>query len=33
LKKDSITNYRSISTQFSPSARGLDLLYNALIDS
>ena len=29
-RKDSVANYRSIWTHFSPSVRGLDVLYNAL---
>jgi len=30
LRKDSVTSYASIWTLFSPSARGLDVLGNAL---
>jgi len=30
LRKDSVTNYGSIWTQFPPSVRGLDVLYNTL---
>jgi len=30
LRKDSIANYASIWMLFSPSVRGLDVLYNAL---
>jgi len=31
LRKDSVANYASIWTPFSPSVRGFDVLYNALI--
>jgi len=30
LRKDSVAGYASIWTLFSPSVRGLDVLYNAL---
>jgi len=30
LRKDSVANYESIWTQFPPSVRGLDVLYNVL---
>ena len=30
LRKDSVANYASIWTVFSPTVRGLDVLYNAV---
>ena len=30
LRKDSVANYASIWTLFSPTVRGLDVFYNAL---
>jgi len=33
LRKDSVANYASIWTLFSPSVRGFSVLYNALITS
>jgi len=33
LRKDTIANYASIWTDFSPAVRGLDVLYNALNSS
>ena len=33
LRKDSVTNYASIRTAFSPTVTGLDVLYKSLNDS